>query len=165
MRAIKSVVGVAAIVLLQAAAGAAQSYTPPEDGKLTVQQIQMYVEVRREVAGSGAGTTATATNLSALLTGAAASELAAAEKLGIDPEEYRWVRLKVQEARTPAAVDRGPVLDRIDRQLRSRNAELQKRLGGRDSSEKAEAARAFNRTLVETFAQEFEELEQPRTQR
>src|SRR5689334_16341551 len=81
----------AAAVSLPAAARA-QSFQPPQDGRLSSYQIQTYLEVRRASAGSGAAATRVGpADLGALVGGAATRELEAARQAGMEADEYRWV--------------------------------------------------------------------------
>jgi hypothetical protein len=95
----------------------APEYHPPTDGRLTEAQIKMYLDVRqreqqiREVAfkerqapaDSGADQLAYVEALTTVgdqpeLADSATADLRAAQELGFNPKEYRWVKERVLEA-------------------------------------------------------------------
>ena len=95
----------------------APDYHPPADGRLTEAQVKMYLDVRqreqqiREVAlkerqapaGSGEDHPAYVEALTTVgdqpeLADIATADLRAAQELGFNPKEYRWVKERVLEA-------------------------------------------------------------------
>lgn len=93
-------------------------YTPPADGRLTADQIRMYLQVKereakiREVATAppeGAGISPLAERPSGPGGDPGAqddfvtADLRACQELGVNPKEYAWVEERVQEARMAQA--------------------------------------------------------------
>jgi hypothetical protein len=160
-------------IVLAAAASSApvavhaqSSFEPPQDGRLSAYQIQTYLEVRRASASATAVASGVApADLGALIGGTATRELDAARDAGMEPDEYRWVRQRVEDARARSAGERPAVVDLIERRLAPRVAALQRTLNGVAAADQpndaaqAEEARQFNRGLVEAFAGELEALD------
>jgi hypothetical protein len=95
-------------------------YTPPADGRLTAEQVRMYLQVKereakiREVAvahegdgGTGASPLADQPAGPGGDPGAqddfVTADLRACQELGVNPKEYAWVEERVQEARMAQA--------------------------------------------------------------
>ncbi|HEY7172813.1 MAG TPA: hypothetical protein VH417_18300 [Vicinamibacterales bacterium] len=155
----------AAAALSLPAAVQAQSFRPPQDGRLSSYQIQTYLDVRRAAAAAGpAATRVAAADLGALVGSTATRELEAARNAGMDADEYRWVRQRIADARSRSGGERPALVDLIERRVMPRVASLQKTLnpGASDQTNDAareESAREFNRSLVEAFAGELEALD------
>jgi hypothetical protein len=137
-------------------------FAPPADGKLTPEQVRMYVTVRRRALGlakEGPAVPASAEQVTKLV----AADLTAAEQLGVNTDEYRWVRARVAEASYPAAVEG---IDGLVKAIDAASGKARKQLvekaaadGGRSSPRDPgsdEAVRAYNRSLVERFRAEME---------
>ena len=63
-----------------------QRFTPPADGRLTEQQIQLFLKIRpreKQIADE---------------TGDPAADAKAAREMGRDPAEYQWVKARIAEA-------------------------------------------------------------------
>ena len=109
----------------------ARDYKPPADGHLGEGQVRMYLDVRRREQALRQ----TAFK-SRSLAGVATADLRAARELGVDPQEYRWVRDRVLEARmfqTTQALDQQVALGR-EALLRSL-AEQRKTAGAAERAE------------------------------
>jgi hypothetical protein len=72
-------------------------YQPPADGRLTDQQVRMYLEVKRRARKARAEAPA-APATPAAPEPAATADLRAALELGYNPKELTWVQGRIQEA-------------------------------------------------------------------
>ncbi|HEY5907488.1 MAG TPA: hypothetical protein VIZ31_05550 [Vicinamibacteria bacterium] len=140
-------------------------FVPPADGRLEPAQVEMYLAVQRRawtlVEGDRAGTKPAAeakTNPTAALA-LAGAELRAAELLGYDPAEYRWVRDRVAEASVlPSAAALDGLAALVQTAALESRRELVRELGspeGRESGAPAHgdpAAREWNRKLLEAVS-------------
>jgi hypothetical protein len=80
---------------------ARRRFEPPADGRLAVDQVRLYVAVKKEAAARAPKGTATASGAAGLaqsLVEVAVAEIRTAERLGRDAAEYAWVRDRVSEA-------------------------------------------------------------------
>jgi hypothetical protein len=160
----------AAAVSLPAAVQA-QSFRPPQDGRLSGYQIQTYLDVQRGAAAAEPiAASAAPANLGALVAGTATRELEAARIAGMEADEYRWIRQQIAEARERSVGERPAIVDMIERRVIPRVAAFQKTLNTNASDHtntndaaQEESARAFNRSLVEAFASELQALDTARS--
>jgi hypothetical protein len=150
-----------------------QVFEPPADGRLTQAQVAIYAAVERRVADMAAAPAVESEAGDVLrdLTRASEAEVAAAEELGFDGAEYRWVKARVMEARQPrlgiavselAARMSQASLETLQRrrdqtrdpreraQLEEEIADLEARLHG-DAPARDSTAVEFNRALLERY--------------
>ena len=100
-----------------------------------------------------------------MLTEVAAAETQAAEALGQNVNEYRWIQARIAEASTPAvSVDAAAILKAIEAASAKSGAQLQKTAeaerGIVPRSAPDAAVVAHNRTVLEPFRAELAALEQ-----
>jgi len=139
-----------------------RSFVPPSDGKLTAVQVEQYIAVRRralEIAREGKAATPIA-----MLTEIPPAEARAANELGRDIAEYRWVQARIAEATTPdLPAGAAEVLKAIEASAMKRGAELQK--AATDEHRTAApvaadaAAVAYNRGVIDPFRTELAAVE------
>jgi hypothetical protein len=140
-------------------------FVPRADGRLEAAQVEMYLAVKRRaltlVEEGRAGTKPAAdakTNPTAALA-LAGAELRAAELLGYDPAEYRWVRERVAEASVlPSAVALDGVAALVQTAALESRRELVRELAAPEGPESGApahadpAAREWNRKLLDAVS-------------
>ena len=177
-------IGVVAVLLLAAPAGAAAAqadavaaalkpsptarpaFTPPADGKLTVDQIKMYIAVRRRVlaAAEKAGSETTPEGQIARVLATLTGDSAAAADAGADLGEYRWVSSRVAETEPGAAGPAGQaqLLDIIAAAINANPGVAvppEVSPAARAAEQQATTARIdYNRKLLEPFKSELDAL-------
>jgi hypothetical protein len=152
------------------AAPARRPFTPPADGKLTAEQVKTYIAVRR-LATTLAKTKPDETVTDPLaqinrLVAGLNSETSAAEQLGVDIEEYRWVSLQVSAAGVSPAGASLPLGDELVKALLAASGQARAALGpagtapagGGANGNDAAAAAAYNRELLSKFKSELDAL-------
>jgi hypothetical protein len=98
-----------------------RAFRPPADGRLTAGQVERYIAVQKETAEAAAALRLDdATSVAAQLADLATADLRAAQKLGWDAGEYRWVKETVAVARVPGA---GMQLDGLVKSLTAGSVE------------------------------------------
>lgn len=79
-----------------------RAFRPPPDGRLTAEQVERYIAVQKKTAEAAAAVRLDdAKSAAAQLADLATADLRAAQKLGWDVDEYRWVKERVAAARVP----------------------------------------------------------------
>jgi hypothetical protein len=147
-------------------AAAKPAFTPPADGKLTVDQIKMYIAVRRRVvaAAEKAGAETTPEGQIARVLATLTGDSAAAADAGADLGEYRWVSSRVAETEPAAAGPAGQaqLLDIIAAAINANpgvTAPPEVTPAARAAEQQATAARIdYNRKLLEPFKSELDAL-------
>lgn len=147
-----------------------QSFAPPADGRLSVAQVRMYLSVRRAARNPATppGRRDAPAALADQLAGKIEEEMSAARRLGVDLDEYRWIRARVTEAAArPGQPDDGAVLALIDRQARAGTASLQQQAkvapaDAQSVSAVSAEAIAANRALLKKYQAELDALSKRR---
>lgn len=149
-------------------------YTGPEDGKLTRQQIEMYLEVREhEKAIAEAARkklSETAENMKErkgsfgeLMEGMkgfgavadfVTADIRAAQDLGFNTAEYRWVKDAIHDSLSAEVANRARV--QIKSQLATQRAEMEKRLAETDSEAEKKMYEGFLAQLDEAAVEDDE---------
>lgn len=149
-------------------------YTPPEDGKLTRQQIEMYLEVReheRAIAEAARKRLSeTAENMKErkgsfgeLMEGMkgfgavadfVTADIRAAQDLGFNTAEYRWVKAAIQEGISTEIANRSRA--QLRSQLATQRAQMEKRLAETDSEAEKKMYEGFLAQLDEAAVQDDE---------
>lgn len=146
----------------EAAAGT-RRFTPPSDGKLTSNQVESYIAVRRRALATAAksDTPAADANPLARALSSLTSEATAAAELGIDVDEYRWVSARVAEAGSAGASPGSDLISAINAAISRVDASGPDEAGQpeRTASADASAARiAYNRQLLDRYRSDFDAL-------
>lgn len=81
-------------------------FEPPADGKLTDEQVRMYVAATKDPSGPATELPADAEEgkLLAALENQSRDQVEAARQLGYDPDEFQWVQARIMEAQLPVEV-------------------------------------------------------------
>jgi len=143
---------------------AAHAFAPPADGRLTADQVKMYVAVRRRAiaatpkAGPGDADAGQIARALASLT----SDATAAADAGVDLDEYRWVSARIAETDPAAASASAQILDALNAAI-SRAAVVAASPDAAPavsaSAEQATAARvAYNRRLLDKYRSDLDAL-------
>lgn len=137
-----------------------RTFTPPADGHLTDAQVRMYIAVRRAATAPQDDVSASAEPQAAIeqIARGSAVELSAARRLGVDADEYRWVRGRIIEASAPAAkAADAALLGTIEGQARAGAARVQNETGaGSDIVRPVDpAAIAWNREFLAKYRAEL----------
>jgi len=143
---------------------AARAFVPPADGRLTADQVKMYVAVRRRAiaatpkAGPGDADAGQIARALASLT----SDATAAADAGVDLDEYRWVSARIAETDPAAASASAQILDALNAAI-SRAAVVPASPDAAPavsaSAEQATAARvAYNRRLLDKYRSDLDAL-------
>ena len=144
-------------------AQSARRFNPPQDGRLTTDQVRAYLAVRRralELVQDGGDVP-----FVELLMRIPPAEARAAAELGRDFQGYRWVQARVAEVAGPAGPpDAGDLLRVIDDAVVKSGARIEEIALGRGQRamrvESPDSAIAHNRAVVEPFVEELLTLEQ-----
>jgi hypothetical protein len=140
-----------------------RSFTPPANGHLTDEHVRMYIAVRRaatalpDPAGAASGSEEAVEQIAK----GSAVELSAARRLGVDADEYRWVRARIIEASAPAgATADNPLLATIEAQAKAGATRVRDETGGRpDAVQPVDAAAiAWNRGFLGKYRAELDAL-------
>lgn len=91
-------------------------FEPPADGKLTSDQVEMYIEATKRSPRSDGELPAGADGEEPLeaLTSQFQVEIEVAEQLGYDSGEYQWVLARVMDAQLPMGADLGELATRVN---------------------------------------------------
>jgi hypothetical protein len=155
---------------LPAEPGAAsrRTFVPPGDGKLTADQVKMYITVRRLAATLAKPDTDASNPLAqiARLVTTLNSESTAVTQVGADLDEYRWVSLQVSESSERPAGAAPPVGDELLKAIAAAASKAREGLGpaGGAPAAPAESAAAaaerlaYNRQLLSRFKAELDAL-------
>jgi hypothetical protein len=140
-----------------AATPAPPAFQPPADGRLTAAQVEMYIEVQkktRELADPTRAAAAPATQ-PAEIAALAIADVRAAEQLGHDPDEYRWVQERIAEARPARSA--GPSLPPEVLKAVMRGAQAVREQAAAPSAPPRSAV-AANRKLLQGYRAELDQL-------
>jgi hypothetical protein len=77
------------------AASSAPEFATPSDGRITAAHVQRYVAVRRRAIDLAKQRAGSGSSVIQMLTEVAAAEADAAEALGQDVNEYRWIQARI----------------------------------------------------------------------
>ena len=143
---------------------AAHAFVPPADGRLTADQVKMYVAVRRRAiaatpkAGPGDADAGQIARALASLT----SDATAAADAGVDLDEYRWVSARIAETDPAAASASAQILDALNAAISRAGvvpASSDAAPAVSASAEQATAARvAYNRRLLDKYRSDLDAL-------
>lgn len=143
-----------------AATPARPAFQPPADGRLTAAQVEMFIEVQkktRELADPtrAAAAAAAAATQPAEIAALAIADVRAAEQLGHDPDEYRWVQERIAEARPARSA--GPSLPPEVLKAVMRGAQAVREQAAAPSAPPRSAV-AANRKLLQGYRAELDQL-------
>jgi hypothetical protein len=134
-------------------------FTPPANGRLTADQVRMFIAVRR---ATGAATARPAGNPEAQITALAQifeEETRAAAAAGASLDEYRWVSTQVMDAMPEAATGSDAVLSAIAAAIKNAPGLLADagavQAAAVKAPEPSASARAYNRQLLGRFQTEL----------
>jgi|SRR6185295_12080791 len=146
------------------------AFTPPENGQITAQEVEMYIAVQKKAAADRAGRPAGSGDVAS---DPASEEIAAARALGDNPKEYIWVADRIREVlRWQTQHDLAAQLTAGDEDYRrllkslraaekdkARAAELDARisdLGNRQVEEELTLALSHNSEIVEKYRDQID---------
>jgi hypothetical protein len=134
------------------------AFEPPDDGRLTAAQVERYVAVRRRAVALSMASPSPGAAATDRLVDFAVSERRAVNDLGQDIDEYRWVSARIAEASRPAPDALGGLTSAIEASARKgRDQVLEKAardqvpVAHEDERAPDDAARAYNRDLVDRY--------------
>ena len=148
-------------------AGSALPFEPPADGRLTAAQVEMYISVRRRAQGGRTQASPGVAAAPGQLADLAAAERRVASDLGRDVDEYLWVSARIAEASPAAPEGLGGLADAIEAAARTGRERVMKEAAepGQPATPSGpgpdEAARAYNRQMLERYRSELDALRQP----
>jgi len=143
---------------------AARAFVPPADGRLTPDQVKMYIGVRRRAIAAtprvspGEADAGQIARALASLT----SDATAAADAGVDLDEYRWVSARIAETDPAAVSASAQILDALNAAI-SRTGVVPAPSDAPPavsaSAEQATAARvAYNRRLLDKYRSDLDAL-------
>ena len=152
----------------EAGAAARRTFVPPSDGKLTADQVKMYIAVRR-LAATLAKPDMDPNNPLALIARLVTnlnSEATAVTQLGADLDEYRWVSLQVADSTERPAGAAPAVGDDLLKAIAAAASKARESLGSAggppvapaENAAAAADALAYNRQLLGRFKAELDAL-------
>jgi hypothetical protein len=155
-------IGVPATASQQAAPSGKRMFTPPANGHLTDEHVRMYVAVRRAATAPQADRRSAADPEAAVeqVARGSAVELSAVRRLGVDADEYRWVRARIIEASGPAGATGNALLAAIEAQAKAGAARVQEETGAPSGAVQPvdAAAIAWNREFLAKYRAELDAL-------
>lgn len=146
----------------------ARAFAPPPDGRLTDDHVRLYISVNRAASAFSKDRPDASPDPIAVsqIAERARAELSAARRLGVDPDEYRWIRARIAEATRPTGqAVLAPLLAEIDAQARASGGSVRREAGQVEdvptSAGVSESATAYNREFLKKYRAQLEAVITP----